>query len=256
MSVQPGQSPSECRKNGTQTLFALITDTPRFCSSRCAFQHAQGVAASIDKAGQENLTNALAAYPSPTPSVAIETHAAGSSPAAHLPETGGAAALLASLEAQAEDVARAAQVVAQRQALLARAVERWEALAPAPLPEGTAPAPKKKSSKNKRRDGEAAAAAERPCGFDHRLLWDDGPVAEWAAGGVEEAGEEETCAARRRCERHQGWQRTIGVALDVEYAQLERRKAELDGMVDRVERTDAAEAAGQRSRAAVHARLG
>lgn len=144
----------------------------------------------------------------------------------------GTATLLASLQAQSADVDRLAALVVQRQNILAQAVTQWEAMQPVPAAE-PAPAPKKKN-KNKRRDGEAL---ERVCGWDPRLAWsddevracdgsaaetvkvEDGDVDMEAEAGVE-TGTGNLCTAGKRCERHQGWQRTLAVTLDVEAAQL------------------------------------
>jgi COMPASS component SPP1 len=200
----------------------------------------------------------------------VETHgdgAAGNGAA----EEEGTAALTASLQAQSEQVVRLAELVAQRQALFAQAIAQWDALKPVVVA-GTAPAPKRKS-KTKRRDGDPVV--ERPCGWDSRLLWSNEELRSWDGKGPEDSegdvdmDEEERggmmilstmCAAGRRCERHQGWQKTLGVALDVEAAQLvghrcprflltlqSRKKDELDAMVERLTRLEEVEAAGAKA---------
>lgn len=148
--------------------------------------------------------------------------------------------LLAELRQQGDGVLRALELVAKRQAILEQAVAYYDSLVVTLAP--AAPAPTKKS-KNKRRDGQKE---ERPCAFDPRLLWDDEAVTVWSGeeAPVEEAPVEEeaeagegegegddaaatpkppsraVCKNGRRCDRHQGWQRTTAVALEVEVAQL------------------------------------
>lgn len=66
-------------------------------------------------------------------------------------------------------------------------------------------------------------------------MWSDEEVQAWYAKGQDADGDVEMaeeggegtmrllptmCPASRRCDRHQGWQKTLGVALDVEAAQL------------------------------------
>ncbi|TXT10587.1 hypothetical protein VHUM_02092 [Vanrija humicola] len=238
----------------------------RFCSSRCAFQHAQGVLATVDnKKARTQLQTALAAYPSPTPTVTVEHHGHTAEPA---PKRGAdGAQLLQDLRQQAEDVTRALELVAKRQAVLEQAVAYYDGLVVTLAP--AAPAPTKKS-KNKRRDGQKE---ERPCAFDPRLLWDDEAVAAWAgdeaplAEGADAEGDtaeaegeggdaadtpkppaRAVCKNGRRCDRHQGWQRTTAVALEVEVAQLSRRRDELAAYAEGIEREAEADAAASKAR--------
>lgn len=201
----------------------------RYCSSKCALLQAQKVLATVDKKELSALESSLAGYPSPAPTASVDTY--GKTTVANDTTTDdGTAALTASLQTQIEQVMRFAEVVAQRQALFAQAIEQWDALKPVAVTD-PAPAPKRKS-KTKRRDGEQAV--ERPCGWDSRLLWSDEEVRSWDGKGPEDADGDvdmeeghggmkmlsTMCPAGRRCERHQGWQKTLGVALDVEAAQL------------------------------------
>lgn len=172
--------------------------------------------ATVDKKELAPLEAALAGYPSPTTPVTVSY--AGAPPA--LAEETDSATLLAQLQAQSEGVVRLAELVAQRQALFAHAVAAWDALKPAVTDEPV-PAPKRKSKP--KRGGETVV--ERPCGWDARLVWGDEEVRAWRpeeaeAEGGGEGGGQWMCMAGRRCERHQGWQKTLGVALDVEAAQL------------------------------------
>lgn len=261
---------------GAEYFQVRHTTTPdvaddRFCSSRCAFAHARSQLANVDKKEQKELRAALAAYPSPAPSVTTER------PSDAIPNGDGGSsgteeqekerekqkaeaetkarqvveaaqdtstlALLSNLRRQSSEAERALSVIARRQAILGSAIAAWESLMPA----GSVEEPKKKS-KNKRRDGEKDP---RPCGFDPRIVWSDREVEAWDGSErvvedvkVEEGGEGEgegegggkeegenlmsraaklgLCSAGRRCERHQGWQKTVAVALEVEAAQLVR----------------------------------
>lgn len=208
---------------------ATVANLYRYCSSKCAFQSAQSVLATVEKKELGALEASLAGYPSPSPSVTMETHAPTGENG--IRDEDGPASLIATLQAQKEDVARLAELVSQRQALFAQAIAQWDALKPVAT-NNPVPAPKRKS-KTKRREGETTV--ERPCGWDSRLMWSDDEVRSWYVQGqptdgdvemAEEGGEEvpkllpTMCPASRRCERHQGWQKTLGVALDVEAAQL------------------------------------
>ncbi|KAL1409115.1 60S ribosomal subunit assembly or modification protein [Vanrija albida] len=247
--------------------------TSKFCSSRCAFQHAQGVLSTVDnKKARTQIQSALAAYPSPTPTVTVEHHGGTAVPA---PAPGdGAESLVRELKQQSEGVTRALELVGKRRAILEQAVAYYDSLVVTLVP--AAPAPASKKSKNKRRDGQKE---ERPCAFDPRLLWDDDEVGAWAgdeapledapeevepeAGAEEDGADTATpkppsravCKNGRRCDRHQGWQRTTGVALDVEVAQLTRRRDELAAYADGIEREAELDAAAAKARDEVHRRL-
>lgn len=206
----------------------------RFCSSRCAFAHARGVLASVDKKDTKALEAALTAYPSPAPSVCVErpeTDGEGGEGEARArveeAQDTSTLALISSLRQQSAEAERALAVLARRQAILASAVAVWESLVPA----GGVEEPKKRS-KNKKRDGEKDP---RPCAFDPRIVWSDSEVEAWDGAEREaveegEGDEKESalaradrlglCAVGRRCDRHQGWQKTTAVALEVEATQL------------------------------------
>lgn len=99
------------------------------------------------------------------------------------------------------------ELVNKRQTLLSQAIESWEAL-PLVLVE----VPARRKGKSKRREMETVEV--RPCGWDSRLIWDDAAIEKWD----ESRGEGPLCDGGKRCDRHQGWQKTVAAALDVEGA--------------------------------------
>ncbi|GMK58414.1 hypothetical protein CspeluHIS016_0504460 [Cutaneotrichosporon spelunceum] len=237
--------------------------TSKFCSSRCAFNHARAVLSKVEKKDVKALETALSAYPSPAPSVTTDQPDGHARAVTEGAQDAAMLALLSSMRRQSADAERALAILARRQAMLGSAVAVWESLAP-----GVVEEPKKRS-KNKKRDGEKDP---RPCGFDPRLVWSDAEVAAWD-GSEREAttlpeeveGDKETaleCAARlglcavgRRCERHAGWQKTLAVQLEVEVTQLTRRRDELAMLGERIERAGTTAVAARRARDEVHAAL-
>lgn len=151
---------------------------------------------------------AYAAFPEPVKVIHHST-ASIAPPAGPRPED--LTVLLAQIEAQEEALAASVRVIQARQKLLERTIARAEALQPAlaPAVEESAASTSKKSKPKKA----PAAADNRACGYDSRLSADDNDV----LGLVEDdTMEGEVCTASRRCDRHQGWQKTIAVALEVE----------------------------------------
>lgn len=212
----------------------------KFCSSQCAFAHAQVLLQTLEKKDVQDLRG-LEAYPSPSPSVTVEREDGGEA-------TGSSASsLLESLGVQAEAALHALEVVQKRQALLSQAIAVWDALAPSAAPAEDAP---KKKSKNKRRD---APADTRPCGWDPRLVWDDEAVLDW--NNEAQGNPESLCTGSRRCERHAGWQKTTTVSLDVEAAQLARRRDDIARIAERVGQANEADAAATAAHDNFHALL-
>lgn len=203
----------------------------------------------MDKKDAKALQAALTAYPSPSPSVTVERPQSSAKEeekarqqADEESQDTATLVLLSSLRRQSAEAERALAILARRQAILGSAIGVWEALVPA----GAAEEPKKRS-KNKKRDGEKDP---RPCGFDPRIVWSDKEVEAWDGAEREEIkdeveGEEDgekdegalaraarlgLCAVGRRCDRHQGWQKTTAVALEVEATQLvSGRKGRMGG---------------------------
>lgn len=105
------------------------------------------------------------------------------------------------------ELERQMDLVTKRQTLLSQAVESWEAL-PLVLVE----VPARRKNKSKRREMETVEV--RPCGWDARLLWDDVAVEAWDGS----QGDGALCDGGKRCDRHQGWQKTVAAGLDVEGA--------------------------------------
>lgn len=179
------------------------TADPRYCSSRCALQVAQAVASGLDKKTTSEISRSLSGYPAPAPAVSVQL-ADGSQPSTVSPSH---AALVANLRSQMSELERQMDLVTKRQTLLSQAVESWEAL-PLVLVE----VPARRKNKSKRREMETVEV--RPCGWDARLLWDDVAVEAWDGS----QGDGALCDGGKRCDRHQGWQKTVAAGLDVEGA--------------------------------------
>lgn len=164
---------------------------------------AQGVVSSLDKKTTSEIGRSLAGYPAPAPAVSVKL-ADGSRLGEVSPSH---TALVASLKSQMTELEKQMDLVNKRQTLLSQAIESWEAL-PLVLVE----VPARRKNKSKRREMETVEV--RPCGWDARLLWDDATVEAW--DGSE--GDGALCDGGKRCDRHQGWQKTIAAGLDVEGA--------------------------------------
>lgn len=140
-------------------------------------------------------------------------------------------------------------LVNKRQTLLSQAIESWEAL-PLVLVE----VPARRKNKSKRREMETVEV--RPCGWDARLLWDDATVEAWDGS----RGDGALCDGGKRCDRHQGWQKTVAAGLDVEGAVIvgsppwdgsslqNRRKQDMEASIERAERFDEASETGRKAR--------
>jgi hypothetical protein len=123
--------------------------------------------------------------------------------------------LLEQIALQEETIAQARRIIEARREMLQQAIVNAEALLPAPVvaEESIEASGSKKNKKPKK----AAAVDLRACGYDSRLAADDAEVlAMLKTEG--DAAEGEVCPASRRCDRHQGWQKTIAVELEVEMA--------------------------------------
>ncbi|GAA6033659.1 hypothetical protein JCM8097_004370 [Rhodosporidiobolus ruineniae] len=145
-----------------------------------------------------------------------------------------------------------------RVAYLRVAVKRWEALCQATademqqagidLDQAVAAGGGRKRDRRSKKKGPVAATSlpDAQCGLDVRLVYDEQQWAAWVADGgpeggrtileAQEGGEEEKVAAmalemlggvcletRKRCERHQGWQKVREADFQVEKAVLQRR---------------------------------
>ena len=187
----------------------------RFCSHACAFRHAQSLIPAVaNKKQLKQLHDAFVAYPQPGPEVSVVNHDRSAIDA----KSGSSTNPIADISAQLKIVQSALEMVQKRQRILSQAIARWESSgsgaangAAADGEHADAPPPSKKSKKHQSKDKE-----ERLCGWDERLVWDDTEVGIWSG----ERWEGDTCAKGRRCDRHQGWQKTIGASLQVEEALL------------------------------------
>jgi COMPASS component SPP1 len=126
----------------------------------------------------------------------------------------------------------------QRIQYMHSAIQRSEELVAAHIAANPTASSKTKRSKTKTA-APAGAAGDAPCGFDVRLVWSDKDFNAWAStdagrralsldehnsGPVSEEEEGLVCMlAKRKCDRHTGWQKTKEADYEVEKAGLARR---------------------------------
>lgn len=194
-----------CKRSGcSKALPPLAT---KFCSQLCAFKHAQSLIGDItDRRKRRQLASELVAFPEPHASVKVVHHLDSDSA-----PTSGADTAQDVLQQYTEQVQAAIELVRARQAILQQAIARCEALIQAnghdTAMDVDEPRPKKSKSKS------SSKSDDRICGWDSRLTADDWEILDLVASGEKV----EACmVARRRCDRHQGWQKTIAASLEVE----------------------------------------
>lgn len=173
----------------------------------------------------------------------------------------------ASVSAQQSTISSQVQLLDSRLAYLNVAIKNWEdavaahANASSPVKEqeaeeedGAPGTSKKKKSKKKAPNSKAAGPSnEAPCGFDVRLIWEDTAWSGWVKsargrtvlnGLIPPPEEDETmqdadaeleeeaglvCTiTRKRCDRHQGWQRLNEASFEAEKTTLVRLGGVLD----------------------------
>lgn len=142
--------------------------------------------------------------------------------------------LLAKIKHQLGEIEASLELVKKRQAILQKAIERSEALSPVTVTVNQEAEAASKSRKKKKGGGGGGASGgeDKQCGWDKRLIWDDEQVMVWRNEAdandnkdhdaeAEVVEEIQICSLpKRRCDRHGGWQRTIGVSLEVEQGGL------------------------------------
>lgn len=123
------------------------------------------------------------------------------------------AILLGQIALQEEAIAASRRIIEARRDMLQRAIANAEALQPAAVVEIATEVTGKKSKKPKK----PSTVDTRACGYDWRLSADDAEILALLESEVKDA-DTEVCSASRRCDRHQGWQKTLAVELEVELA--------------------------------------
>ncbi|WVR09469.1 hypothetical protein IAU60_006536 [Kwoniella sp. DSM 27419] len=242
-----------CKRDGC--MRSVAGSISKFCCSSCAYQHSHSLVASMsNKKTLKQLAKTFIQYPPPSLGITVTQHGAD-------PSTQGSKSLgshskatrLSSVQAQIEQVEIAVDLVKARQEILRQAIERCEALHP--VANALDEEAEEVSKKSKKKKGSSGPKEDRPCGWVRRLIADDGEVQRWivttAARGTrqldespheqdgthgieaDEIGDQDYCLnGRKRCDRHQGWQKTMAVSLEVELAGLERTHRSLAGYQD------------------------
>ena len=129
----------------------------------------------------------------------------------------------ASLSEQISAINRALSDVTRRQEILQHTITRCETLI---LPAASEAEVGDKKSKKRPGGGD-----DRPCGWDKKLVWTDEEVEQWRPDEDDGMDGEACMAPKRRCDRHQGWQKTMTASLDLEAGQLVRRKGDLERQI-------------------------
>ncbi|KAK8854654.1 hypothetical protein IAR55_003393 [Kwoniella newhampshirensis] len=246
-----------CKRDGCNTSVAGLSS--KFCSSSCAFRHSSAIISGMtNKNTLKQLAKVFIAYPAPNLGVSVIHHNAPSLPAKDdTNEKYQSRPQLNEIQAQIEEVERAMAIVSKRQELLLSAVERCEALVSVrSIPgEEEEDVQEKGTSKGKKGRGGGAGAGkgdDRPCGWDRRLVSFDEEMLEMNIGrGEDELVKGELCmVARRKCDRHQGWQKTTAISLEVEMVGLSRIRDNLMEHQDQVKSYEEARQASEQTRMA------
>lgn len=123
--------------------------------------------------------------------------------------------LINTIQIQLEATTAALDIVRKRQQILQSAIDRAEGLPPILIQ-----AEESRSSKSKRKGGNGPSE-DKQCAWDPRLIRDDAEVRDWNGEEQEEDVVGNICGlGKRKCDRHQGWQKTSTVSLELEHAQL------------------------------------
>lgn len=192
---------------------ALLTF--RFCSDLCAYQHFKTFAATIsNKKTLNQIASSFNAYPRPA-NVQVTHHTTTPLTPRDPAET--QEAVLATIELQLSEITSSLELVKKRQAILQSAIERSEAMSTVLIIPSDDPGGKNR----KRKKGGGGGGEDKQCGWDKRLIWDDEVVRGWQETEKGDGPELALCSLpKKRCDRHPGWQKTIGVQLEVEQGTL------------------------------------
>nr|ODN94490.1 hypothetical protein L204_04623 [Cryptococcus depauperatus CBS 7855] len=215
-----------CKRDECKKSVAGSNSKHVFCSPHCAFRYSQALLKIItNKNAIKQLTKALAPYPEPDVGITVIHHR----PAPVLKETSfpnydQTDHQLYHIQSRIVEIERLMRFIQKRKALFQYVVDRCDQLPPLTVTKSDEVQHKSKSSKKKG----SRPADDRPCGWDARLITADEQVDQFVKGDegetmrVEWEDIEVCMAGKRRCDRHQGWQKTIGVSLDIELATLTR----------------------------------
>lgn len=209
-----------CKRDGCRK--SVAGSSSKFCSSQCAFRYSQAMLGAItNKTAIKQLSKALTSFPRPKLGVTVEHHVPAKSETSIFSVYDDTQTQLLTLQKRQEGAQKAMERIQKRQALLRNAVDRCEQLPPIAATET-----EESQQKGKKRKA-GRPADDRPCGWEASLIAEDEEVEELVKGEGDEMevveGEREVCMLpRRRCDRHQGWQKTVAVSLDLELATLTR----------------------------------
>ncbi|KIR68026.1 hypothetical protein I314_01518 [Cryptococcus bacillisporus CA1873] len=209
-----------CKRDGCKK--SVAGSSSKFCSSQCAFRYSQAMLGAItNKTAIKQLSKALTSFPRPKLGVTVEHHMPAKSETSIFSVYDDTQTQLLTLRKRQEAAQKAILRIQKRQALLHIAVDRCEQLPP------IAPTETEESQQKGKKRKAGRPIDDRPCGWEASLIAEDEEVEELVKGEGEEmevvAGEREVCMLpRRKCDRHQGWQKTVAVSLDLELATLTR----------------------------------
>ncbi|ORY35641.1 hypothetical protein BCR39DRAFT_555779 [Naematelia encephala] len=238
-----------CKREGCDNAVKRVNS--KFCSDLCGFRYAQALVEGLgNKKTVASLSNTFCNYPRPS-HVRVVHHLPPSSPTVQSDNH-----LLAVIQNQLGVAQRSLELVRKRQNLLRQVIARCLALQEVAVngDEGDEDKPRKGKKEGKRQGVE-----DKPCGWDRRLIWSDEEVQDW--DGMDDAVDAElndlVCKrGKRRCDRHQGWQKTIAVSLEVEEAQLIRRKESLEDQKSEIKAELELQVEGKKVKDALAGRLG
>ncbi|RXK35274.1 hypothetical protein M231_07472 [Tremella mesenterica] len=224
----------------------IVGKPSKYCSPLCAFRHGQSLIPAVaNKRQLKQLHDAFVSYPPPPPKTTVSHHISRpvTAPTTVVPTSD----ILHAISDQLTGVKSALEVVRKRQRILSQAIERWETLGNVLPP----PEPEDGTEERGRWKRKHAVKEEKMCGWDERLSWDDVEVNIWDG----EHWEGEVCGKGKRCERHLGWQKTVGVSLDLEQGVLEKRQKDLSDRRQQMAAFLDSQEAGRLSRETMLAKL-
>ncbi|ODN90757.1 hypothetical protein L198_06073 [Cryptococcus wingfieldii CBS 7118] len=198
-----------CKRDGCYK--SVAGSNSKFCSARCAYRYSQAALGAVtSKQSLKQLTKGLANFPSPNLGVSIIHHIPPTTPDVSQSPYDDVQFQLSMIQSQLESTLKAINIIQKRQAVLSAAIEKCDNLTPIVFDDG---APPKKSKK--KGGGPAPPKEDKPCGWVVVLIAEDEEVDQGVKGHgagivVEGAEEWQVCMLpRRKCDRHQGWQKTI-----------------------------------------------
>nr|XP_019044859.1 hypothetical protein I302_06773 [Kwoniella bestiolae CBS 10118]OCF23789.1 hypothetical protein I302_06773 [Kwoniella bestiolae CBS 10118] len=231
-----------CKREGCSK--SLAGSSSKFCSSSCAFQYSQSILSSMsNKNTLKQLAKTFIGYPQPRLGISTITH----NPESTIISSGSKSDRLVELEKQLANVNRSIELVNKRQRILDQVIVRAENAMLAPNGnevEEEEEVVHSKKGKKKKGAMNGGGKDDKPCGWDRVLIADDEEVPKVENGVNEENGnaedqrQEGLCMrGKRRCDRHQGWQRTIAAQLEIELSGLERCQKNLTEYIDGLKST-------------------